>query len=353
MLPNEFYERALSSSWGDINRELFAEALRIPPSFMLTDMNYRAADWNSADRLIRFSRSFIETHPWLTVLEVLKHEMAHQYVSDVLGIDDETAHGPAFLMVCDRYVIDGRASGIVRRSEEEEHTIDRIKKLLSLGASPNENEAKAALAKAQGLLDQYDLTEGDLRSSDPDESGAAHLGEVTLCGKPEDYRLIVSNILSGHFRVRTIWVGTMDSDGCRGFQLEVFGRRSDLAIAEHVHDFLHAEALRLWEQIDSSGGRRNKLDFLEGIMRGFLEGLDADKEARTAAGAVTAPGLVHVLRQLDDLFERRHPRMSRLRGSRRQRGEMYDQGVSAGRNIKMAKPIPGGGPKRLGTGGDS
>jgi hypothetical protein len=37
----------------------------------------------------------------------------------------------------------------------------RIKKLLALSASPNENEAAAALEKAQALMEEYHLTEGE------------------------------------------------------------------------------------------------------------------------------------------------------------------------------------------------
>ena len=39
----------------------------------------------------------------------------------------------------------------------------RVKKLLALSKSPNENEALAALEKARALMDEYHLTEGECR----------------------------------------------------------------------------------------------------------------------------------------------------------------------------------------------
>lgn len=353
MLPHNFYEMYLVREWRSINDKLFGGALLVPPTFFVTTMEHHAADWNASKRLIRFSQSFITSHHWATVVEVLKHEMAHQYVSDVLGIGgEETAHGPAFRMVCERYAIDARASG-VKRTEREEHAIDRIKKLFSLGTSANENEAKAALKKAHQLLDEYGLTEGDLRS-DPDAFGVAHLGEVVLRSTPENYRLVVSNVLTRHFRVETIWVHTLDKRGEPGLQLEICGRRCDLAIGEHVHDFLHAEALRLWRRTKRSG-RREMVDFLEGVMRGFLETLDAEEKAKSGAAAASAPGLVHVAMKagLRDYLERRNPSLRTLRGSRRQRGAMFGEGMSAGRRITINEPLPGAGPRLLARGRES
>ena len=48
------------------------------------------------------------------MVEVLKHEMAHQYAHEILGARDESAHGEAFRTVCQRLGID--ASGDVPQS---------------------------------------------------------------------------------------------------------------------------------------------------------------------------------------------------------------------------------------------
>ena len=348
MLPNDFYVRNLSRAWQEANHSVFGGALLVAPTFMVVDMAHHAADWNPARCLIRFSRSFVDSHCWLAVVEVLKHEMAHQYVTDVLGADDETAHGPAFQMVCNRYAIDGRARG-TPRPDRDDHILDKVRKLFRLGDSPNEHEAKAALAKAHRLLDEHGLSLVDIESSGAEAYGAAFLGDVVVAKKPEEHRFVVSHIISRFFRVRTIWIPTLDGIGQPGLQLEASGRVSDLAIAEHVHDFLLAEAGRLWTRA-MAAGRRNQLDFFEGIMKGFLVSLAAEEEE---PGAGRTPGLVRVRAQtlLDDYFERRHPKKRSVKGSRRQRGAMFGEGVAAGRNISLKDPLQGVGPKLLGPAG--
>ena len=345
MLPNDFYVRNLSQAWQHLNHSVFGGALLAAPTFMVVDMAHHAADWNPSRCLIRFSRSFVDSHCWLAVVEVLKHEMAHQYVTDVLGADDETAHGPAFQMVCDRYAIDGRARG-TPGPDRDDHILDKVRKLFRLGDSPNEHEAKAALTKANRLLDEHGLSLVEIESSGVEEYGAAFLGDVVVAKKPEEHRFVVSHIISRFFRVRTIWIPTLDRSGRAGLQLEASGRVSDLAVAEHVHDFLHAEAGRLWTRA-MAAGKRNQLDFFEGVMRGFLVSLAAEEEAHAAG---RTPGLVRVRAQtlLDDYFERRHPKTRSVKGSQRRRGAMFGDGVFAGRNISLNEPLKGGGPKLLG-----
>lgn len=54
---------------------------------------------------------------------------------------------------------------------EQEHVIDLIKKCLALSESPNEHEAAAALAKAQELLQKYNLQMADVNGRLDKEGG--------------------------------------------------------------------------------------------------------------------------------------------------------------------------------------
>lgn len=343
MLPEAVYLRMLSREWASINDDLFGGALLVPPTFSFADTLREVASWNPERREIRFSHAFIVKEKWAATTEVLKHEMAHQYVSDVLGVEDETAHGPAFRMVCHRYGIDARAAG-TPKTDDEERVLDKIRKLFALGESPNEHESKAALTKARALLDAHGLSEAAVgRVGESDEFGVVHPGGVV---KRRPHHLVVSAILSRFFRVRCIWISSLASDGRFGDQLEVCGRRCDLVVAEHAHDFLHAEAERLWSAT-GNGGKRDQADFLEGVMRGYLEVLVQETVAAKATN--TTRGIVRIGEtELDDFFDRRYPRRSSIKSSQRQRGAQFGQGLDAGRKIKIAKPLAG--PKLLGPG---
>lgn len=344
MLPDAVYLRMLSREWTSINTFLLGGALLIAPTFKLSDTLRELASWNPVRREIRFSRSFVVSSKWAAVIEVMKHEMAHQFVSDVLGVEDETGHGPAFRMICDRYGIDARAAG-TPKTDDEERVLDKVRKLFALGQSPNENEAKVAVAKARSLLEAHGLSETAVRGDDAfGDFGVVHPGSPV---KPGRHHVAVSAILSKFFRVRCIWIPSVTPEGTSGEQLELCGRRCDLVVAEHVHAFLHAEALRLWNAT-GLGGKRDMEDFLEGVMNGFAQTLEQEQAVSRSAGASTE--LVHVGEaDLNDYFDRRYPRRGSMRGSRRSRGAQFGSGLDAGRKIKIAKPLDGG-PKLLGTG---
>lgn len=73
--------------------------------------------------------------------------------------------------------------------------IERIQKLMELGNSPNQNEAEAAIAKAQSLLAQHNLTAGDLRD---DELGEI-LEETFVDGKIRKWkRSLITGLAQAH-----------------------------------------------------------------------------------------------------------------------------------------------------------
>src|SRR5689334_9966036 len=100
--------RAARATFEMLNGSLFRFRLRTP-SFELIDSAERLGRWVPVRRALELSRRLLVEHGWGVLEEVLKHEMAHQYVDEVLGVRDEPAHGPAFRQVCEERGIDARA----------------------------------------------------------------------------------------------------------------------------------------------------------------------------------------------------------------------------------------------------
>ena len=48
------------------------------------------------------------------------------------------------------------------KKKADQHLIEKIQKLFALGQSPNLNEAAAVLDRAQKLMDEYDLSFGEV-----------------------------------------------------------------------------------------------------------------------------------------------------------------------------------------------
>jgi predicted SprT family Zn-dependent metalloprotease len=326
--------RELAKTYQTLNYTHFREALR-QPSLEISDAESRLGQWMPALRSIQISRRLLLEHPWGVVVEVLKHEMAHQYAHEVLGAWDETAHGKAFQQVCERLGVDAAASGLPRvatRSEEEERILGRIAKLLALAESANENEAQAAMSAAQRLMLKHNLQ----TPTAPREYGHRQLGEPS--GRVNEAERILANILCDHFFVEAIWVPVYRPlEGKRASVLEICGAQGNLELAAYVHSFLRDTAARLWDRHKAEAnvpGNKDRQRFVSGVMIGFREKL------RDEAKKSKKEGLVWVKDgNLDGFFRKRHPRVRHVRYQGAAPSEAHAKGREAGRQIVLHRPV--------------
>jgi hypothetical protein len=91
--------RRLAESWVDLNYRHLHSVLRAP-SIQLHDAERRWGAWQADKRLITISRRQVLCYTWDSVMETLKHEMAHQLVSELMHRDAEPPHGLAFKEAC-------------------------------------------------------------------------------------------------------------------------------------------------------------------------------------------------------------------------------------------------------------
>jgi len=341
--------RELAHEWARMNWAHFGRRLRTP-IVSLVESDSVLARWVRTARTIEFARTFVIARPWGEVIEVLKHEMAHQYVDEWLRVEGESSHGPTFQRVCEALGIDGRAAGTPSGTAPvEPRVVDRIRKLLSLAASENRNEAEVAMRTARKLMLEHNLEEIEARR----QRGYvhAHLGEPT--GRRADHERWLARILSEHFFVESIVVSVYRPlAGKTGSVLEIIGTETNVAMASYVYDFLRAAAARLWKEHKAKSSIRSdreRLSFYSGVMRGFLDKLDAEKRTSDATGLVWVgdPGL-------DVHFRKRHPRTRTVTTAGRAYEGGFSHGREAGRDLVLHRPVTNGGsggpPKRLGPG---
>jgi Protein of unknown function (DUF2786)/SprT-like family len=324
--------RQLLAAWRVLNDTYFKGRLRAP-TLALADGAHKLGQWLAHERRIELQRAFVVDGAWGAVLEVLKHEMAHQFVCEVLGDPDPTPHGPAFRAVCERHGIDAAASGVpdaAAATPEAERVLSRVAKLLALAESPNVNEAELAMAEAQRLMLKHNV-DVTARSA----YSFRHLGAPT--GRVSEAERILANILNDHFFVECIWVPVWRArEGKRGSVLEVCGTTVNLAIAEHTHAFLLHTAERLWAQYQRDHGaeRRDRRTYQAGVMTGFREKLDAQRKQHARQGLVwVGDG------DLTKYWRRRHPHVRWTRHSGAERNEAHAHGRAAGRNIILQHAV--------------
>ncbi|MCC6647146.1 MAG: DUF2786 domain-containing protein [Polyangiaceae bacterium] len=335
--------RALARQWSTLNWSVFGEAMKAP-TFELSTAEGQLGGYRPAYRSISISERLVFGQPWLVVVEVLKHEMAHQYVSEVLKVSDETAHGAAFADVCRRFSIDARAAGMPEVEQEEERLRERVARLLALAESPNQHEAEAAMRAAQRLMLKHNL----------DTAGARRdyvwktLGTPTArVQEPDRY---LATILCRHFFVEAIWAAVYDAAAERRKSvLEVCGTSSNVALAEYVYAFLRETAERLWRAHKRAHGLafdRERRRFLSGVMLGFSEKLKAEQRESEQAGLVWQADA-----DLQAYYRGRHPRVSTVTFGRSGPSLAHAHGRVAGRGIELHRPVGAGspsGPRLLG-----
>ncbi len=338
--------RELLSWHRRLNDSHFRGALATP-QIALGDAGSFLARWLREARTIEFSRPFLErAEGWGVVIEVLKHEMAHQYVHEVLCAD-EPAHGPAFRATCERLGIDARASGVpsLELDDDGKRVIERVHKLLALAESDNRHEAVAAAAAAQRLMLRHNLALPNARLDSG--YGFRQLGRVT--GRVTEWERRLGNVLREHFFVDVIWVPAYRAqEQKRGSVMEAIGSRENLDLAAYVYDFLTRTAERLWRVHKAAHCIRGDTDrrtYLAGVMSGFAQKLAEQARADKAQGLVWVP---HA--GLRAYTKKRHPYLRTVSHRGHRRRDVFAHGQRAGREVVLHKGVSsraGGGETKL------
>lgn len=338
--------RELHGTYAWENHARFRNRLK-PAVIVLSDAASRLGRWVPERRTVEISRALVCERPWPEVVSVLCHEMAHQFVDEVLQIRGETAHGDSFRKLCDALGIDGRAGGppvVAADAAAGDRVLDRIRKLLALAGSGNQHEAEAAMRKAHELMLRHNVAAAGARE---------RLGyQVRLVGDSSKRRTSVeseiASLLSEFFFVKVIQLPVyLPREGKRGSVFELAGTPPNLDMASHVYEFLLATAERLWrdnrdDQRVRSG--RDRLAYQAGVIRGFRDKLTEERTQLKSTGLIWIGDA-----DLDAYYHARNPRITTRSRSVRVNGA-HAAGREAGRTIVLHKPIergPSGGGRKL------
>lgn len=321
----------LIAEWAAINRDCFNHTMK-PPILMLAETDTWLGRWTGNTRHLSLSQSLVLQQSWSVVLEVLKHEMAHQYVEEILHIKDETAHGPAFQRVCQRLGIDAQSAGLPSaRSETEDRILRRITKLLALAESPNTHEAELAMQTAQRLMLSYNI---DLNKQHVAQNYRFRtVGPIKT--RHEGWEQVLGGLLAEHFFVRCIWVPVyLPLEGKSATVLELCGSDANLEIATYVHHFLSETGARIWKTWRAQRGSGDRRQFLSGLMVGFREKLLMQQTKNQQEGLILAQDM-----GLENFMDRRYPRLHTRRGGSTTMSDAFFEGRMEGQKLILHKAV--------------
>jgi hypothetical protein len=351
------WARQLQKEHGDI---CYQQSVSLPtPVVAIAAGKNRLGYWTPGNQTISISRHLIETNPWETVLEIFKHEMAHQYVSEYFGHAD--SHGKKFKTACEILGVHPAFAGTASHGEahlaafrgtlpEKAQTLlRRVEKLLALGQSSNESEARAASRKAAYLLNKYNLdriVKEDIACSD-----IRYVYLRTGRKRMETIEKMILGFLEEFYFVSCVIATIYDAETDEEYRAGVLiGKQEALVVAEYVYRFLSNTSRRLWQDFrkNHAGRRAGKVAFDSGFMKGIRsnhEMMFKQPEDTAPTGDTSLPiAAVRALRvqcRAENNHEksRLFPRLRKDRTSFRMDETAFRQGMEQGKKTHIHRPV--------------
>ncbi len=328
----------------------------VPAGIEISDMKTLYGCWDTDRRTIKISKQLIEKYSWDVTVNVLKHEIAHQIVTEIYKTRD--GHGDLYKKACDMIGVPYEfrsATGDIPKDWAEIKQkgnpkniklLKKVEKLLSLAQSKNENEATLAMQKANELIKKYNLT----RDSDHSPSEYNYVIINNKKKRIERYQKNICSILSEFFFVKHIYSCLYDSETLITYKtIELVGVHENVLIAEHVYFFLVNELNFLWKDYQRQTSSKNKYrnSYFLGVLKGFkeklsLQELKTNRESKISVERYETTSLSVISKDagLSDFIRQRFPRLHTVGcQTLRINADAYRDGKKKGRKITLHKGI--------------
>jgi len=349
----------LRRAWHQVLRDtaktlLIEHKIKLCPPEVQVDAKMKPwGAWEPLTRTVFLSQKLLLKCSWDAVVETLKHELAHMLVDEYFCVPDAVPHGEEFKKACWLLGVSAKASAsdiemgpsLDERNGKttavaalsENPVLDKVRKLLALSGSMNENEAREAMRKANELLLKYNIAMPTNDDAFREENDYRQIGGIVSRRSLEDVK--ICNLLKDFFFVEYLLTSSYDVLNNRNQSgIEIMGRPENLEMAEYVFHFLKAQCVLLWEQAKKRWalkGMRNKKSYVLGLLDGFRKTLETQREI-SKKNALIWLGEKSLL----EYFSYRHPKTRHLtRGAHFINMGTYKQGTEDGKNVVLHRPL--------------
>lgn len=345
------------------------DLLEKPLFSVVPGLRGRWGQWRGGSiRCIELKEELLLEHPWYAVVDVLRHEAAHQIVDTLYPGLDEGVHGAHFRDIClligarpqasgdyptlDQAVfseeVDSDGSSAEGAVTPQSRLLLKIRKLLSLSESANEHEAHAALLKARELEAHFVEMYGEASASTPDRDEFYTIGIGPLQRRLTVRDSILGSILQEFYHVRVVWNCVPDIEsrapGKYLRQLSISGSRRNIQIASYVHDCLSAYIVRAIHDLPSMllgkvlTQSRARQDFEIGVLTGVRNALREQNQRPQMRALVKVDE-----KGLDEFCRWTYPHMrTSKRACSTHSHEARAAGEVAGRRFKLKRGVERG-----------
>ena len=216
--------------------------------------------------------------------------------------------------------------------------IQKLKKLLALaGNNPSQQEAEAALSKAQALAIENGIDLALIGSNEQEENVTRE--DMEFGKRLPTVNNYITNVLTKFFNVRIITSG--------GRKLIFIGKQSDINTAKYVYTWLSDTMVNCWHNYYKSNNvlLSHKQSYLFGFYNGLANKLDANKVSVEKEKLKTVDEqnkysivVVNLQKKIQSFIEDEFPK---LRTGATKRISMdsnsYNNGLKDGINCNIAK----------------
>jgi hypothetical protein len=234
--------------------------------------------------------------------------------------------------------------------------IDKVQKLRRLATSSNVNEAAAAAAAADRLIQEHGLVEAQLAAEGKGDSEQPNEDPDALVRwgrRAPAWQLRLAVGLIRHYNCACYREQTYRQSSGHGQQLKIIGRPSDIASVRYMYAWLVVEIDRLAHK-HKGNGRSFISSFRQGAVHGVLSAMREEKER--ARQQATSAALAIYDNRKGEAEERLKALVPDLRKGRHQRDpsdlQAWAEGRRAGANIHRGEKLAGeSGTRALKAGG--
>lgn len=279
-------QKRLGELYSEIkNEELRAYKLRYrcPKLYIGRYEKNWLGSYHAKDNTIQLSEKLVNLKQE-AIDQVILHELAHHFQRCKYGNRGHN-HGEGFKEMCGYLGIEPKATMNIKEFNEEvnatvkeEKLLAKVEKLFALGESPNEEEASAAIAKANELIQKYNL---EYVGKDTDE-----LVQVTVYRGKTRATIIsaISSLVQELFEVHPVW-GRFGEK----ISLELNGTPEKVEVAAYVFEFVQREVEKFYNRARKEhgfSGRTAKINYIVALLNEYRKNA---KEANQVAEEVMTP----------------------------------------------------------------
>ncbi len=251
---------------------------RVEVIFADTDADNRLGYYERRQKLIVLSHDLIIQSSREDLDSVFLHEAAHAIDDALRGF---TEHDQAFRNICRTIgVPDGfEKSKVKLRSEKRARIQDKVNKLLRLSESPFENESSEALLKAQRLMAEYGIREGN--ESDEMLYYATIMSSKKFFYHEKIFFSIISK-LSGAYIIR-------EKQENGEFLANAYGTVDQVVFAYESFEYLEKEIRSAYfKAVSASRTFIDRNSFFIGLSSALYERLSDDEEESISKALMTS-----------------------------------------------------------------